>query len=445
MASTLNFDLKIPPALAAAMLELSRNLKKYKEFSDRFAQESTRQTTPSQPVKGAAQSIVSKIRSLFNAMNPMINKLHTVITRSNFRMIQRLGSRAKTFIRTLVMPNSMFAGTRNLLRYLAASRIGMLVPGVGWFFTIGFFAFEAVKWLYDKTIGLIDNLIKDYNDALMMGSTVGGVRALPVALWFMPSDPSLMSFLKTARSDITSNEAQTLYGFFGVKRSYDINVDLFNVLIAAQRFIAQNKGEEFAMIHALMRGGMSNQTALALLQEKDPQRLRSALDRYIKERRMFEIDPRDSKNIFQMKLAAYVASITIQDAAIHALVKTGLAASLTKLADSLSNMLRNMINNSDATSKTSSKTPAPEKEAKIDTKRVAYAAIKLEQTTGGLTETSNNLKKQNADLTEKLATIGPVLPQLLNYLQGWWSSGRGGGGSGRGYRGGGGSAGGGGA
>lgn len=435
MASKLKIDLKIPPALAAAMLELSRNLKKYKEFSERIMRQQQQTQAVMNVPSGkqpSFQNTISQIRNQFNRLNPVMNKFHDMLTRSNFKMIMRLGPRAQRFMRTFIMPPSIFSGMGNILRFVPSTAIVGMVPGIGWMFTVGYLAFRVVKWLYDKAVGLVDEVVKDIQAAIRFGTTIGGLRAFRIAFLTMPEDPRLLSSIQMARIDPTSAARGFIYGTLGVKRGADTLDDTISTFIAMQKFMKDHPGFEmfFATQYGAQALGISPETALALL-KKSPEDLKKSIALYYKNKKRLELSPEQTAALQRLKMSGIVLYQALIARIPVIAVDTGLVSALTKLSNWMTKFvlwMASKFGDGKPNLPTSAVSPKGNSRSEIPQNNIKSSGIELSRTTSRLAGYSTRFKEQNSELSSRLAMIGPVLPGLLRRLIGSGAVGRGPGG-----------------
>ena len=244
-------------------------------------------------------------------------------------MMMTVGPRMRSIVRMMTMPQHIFSGVERLTKIagtMSAGRFAMLLRFGGW---IGA-GIAVVKWIYDKSLALMQAANQDRIQAITSGTTIGGLRAYRALFWMMPDDPKLMGIMSTIRAMQGSKEAIAIQGVLGVKIEQDsVNV-LVQSLLAAQQFLRQFPGQE---LQAAEQFGLPQdpQTTLAL-KEQDPARLRQRATEMVRLRRSLEFSQRQQLNISEFLFArnALLTAISVEFQKI--IVNSGMADFLTKLS-----------------------------------------------------------------------------------------------------------------
>lgn len=322
--------IQIPPEFVASMKKFMEQTQKYAELTNKI-QEVQAQITQSLDLRQIAQlqNPLTKMVGLMRRMSPLFHKLESTLLRSSDRMMMMLGPRIRSLVRLTVMPEHLFSGlsaVTNLAGTMSAGRFALLFRMGG----VPAAVITVVKWLYDKSIGLMEAAQQDRIQAIISGTTVGGLRAFRSVFWMLPSDPRFFNIISTIRAAQTSNEAIAVYGVLGVKRNQDTIDTMIQTLLAAQAFLRQFPGQELL---AAEKFGLpqSPETTLALT-ERDPEQLRRRAAHLLQLRRRLELTSREQLNIQEFLFARQDLLDSIYVNFQRIMVNSGIVETITKLS-----------------------------------------------------------------------------------------------------------------
>jgi hypothetical protein len=287
-----------------------------------------------------------QIQGFINRLPSLFNRFGSTLQRFIDRMIMLLGPRARTFTSMMAIPNYIFSGVNSLTKLagsMSAGRFALLfryggVPGA---------VIAVVKWVYDKSMLLMETLQKDRIQAILMGTTVGGLRAFRTAFWMLPNDPLLVRVMSILKGYSVSAQALQIYGTLGVQRNIDTVDGMIQVLIRAQEFLRQFPSQEGQAAREF--GIPLSPATLAALRDPriTPQELKRVASRELALRGRLGLTPQEEEDTINFLNAKRILFATAKADFLKSLVSSGLADALTKLSDRLTRWLKSFETSSD--------------------------------------------------------------------------------------------------
>ena len=273
MATT---TIPVPPEFIASMTNLMEQMKTLMEFTGKFL--------PQQPAEDKlepppAPDIRANIGSTFRRVNELFKKFDTVVNRNIDRLLNTLGPRARTFIRT--MPD--FTEWMDVTRLVASVRPASLTAGVVRFIptpiALAFAAWEFLKWIRNRYLAFIGEMRKDFLESQVTRATIGGLRALRTTFGELPEDQQFFHMIGLLRANIASQQAITVMRFLGVKQQVDTADMIVDTMRKMREYmVAQPPGQELIRAQPLL--SIASPEMLLALQQMSSQRFEELAKRY---------------------------------------------------------------------------------------------------------------------------------------------------------------------
>jgi hypothetical protein len=280
-----------------------------------------------------------QVQGFVNRLPSLFHKFKSTIERFIDRMLIMLGPKARSFLRTMVMPNYIFSGVNSLTKLagsMSAGRFAMLFRFGG----VPVAVIAVVKWIYDKSILLMETLQKDRIQAILMGTTVGGLRAFRTAFWMLPEDPLLANVMGILKGYSVSAQALQIYGTLGVQRDIDTVEGMIQVLIKAQEFLRRFPGQENQAAREF--GVPLSPATLAALRDPriTPQELKRAAARELALRGRLGLTQQEEEDTVNFLNAKLILFESAKAEFLKSIANSGLADALIKISDGLTRWLK---------------------------------------------------------------------------------------------------------
>ena len=329
-------QLKVPPPeFIASMKKFMEATKKYAELTNKINSAQT-QITQSLAFRAQLTKQADPLRQMVSHMRRMpalFHKFESMLRRSSDNMLRMLGPRIGSFVRQMVMPESIFSGLSSITKLagtMSAGRFAMLLRSGGGWGALAAAGVMVAKWLWDKSMVLMEAAQKDRIQAILSGTTIGGLRAFRTVFWMLPNDPKFENIMRTMRAMQGSNDAIAVSAILGVKQGQDTVDAMVQTLLRAQAFLRQFPGQELQAVENF-RLPISPETTLAL-GETDPARLRERAERLVIMRRRLNITDRQLDNMQKFLFARNDLLESIYVKFQQIIVDSGMAQALTSLS-----------------------------------------------------------------------------------------------------------------
>ena len=198
-------DIKIPVDFMTALNKFMADVQKFQisaqfQFMQRAQQAQAQQQAP---------TVLNRILLGIRRANLLVEKMATSINRITDRLVNNMmGTLGKMFMRGL---SSILFGALPFLEFLAGP-VGWAITGASWIIGGASFAislgisavrgaWRLMKWIFDKVVGLGDNMLKDYLLASGTETTVGGLRAFRAIFGDLPINLEMFRAAATGRFD----------------------------------------------------------------------------------------------------------------------------------------------------------------------------------------------------------------------------------------------------
>ena len=396
-------NIKIPQEFIDAMKKFMDMMKKLGDTTIRISTQAARFTTTH------VASLSSRIHGLFRRLPPLFNRFLNVLRSSINNLVRFLGPTARSFINMLTIPSNIFSGIRSLTSFMGLFRLGASIPGIGWIFAAGWSVYRVGRWVYEKTVHLMEALQKDRMRAMTSFTTVGGLRAYQALFFWLPQDPRLFSALRRAPIDPMSRETMLLYGILGVPpRGLDTVQGMTTALTNAQRYLTQFPGQE-AVVAEWLQLPLTEETIRVLteLQQKDPKKIEEQAKKLIPLRRQLEPGRVTQRRIERLLKERIILLARIRTGFLRFIVDSGIADFLIKLA----RLLRKFFEVKD-----DDKPPGPEKKPESDALadwmyNIGRADIR--DLTNKVDQFNEKMAEWRRSFNETLGNISSAIAQML--------------------------------
>jgi murein DD-endopeptidase MepM/ murein hydrolase activator NlpD len=335
----------VVPSLS--LQKFMQTVQKLQDFTNKVAKTQTLipQSTIMQSAQGSAQ-VLGQMRRL----PALFYKFDATLVRSIENMLRRFSPRAQSFVRLLVIPEEIFSGLKSITTIAGFAR---LAGPAG---LAAFAVFKVMKWIFDKSIALMESVQRDRIQALMMGTTVGNLRAFRAAFWMFPDDPVLANAISQLRGAAGSVASLQLTGTFGVPRNIDPVEQMAQQLIRAQKFLQKFPGQEVTASREF--GAQIDPTTLRILMDPTTTqaKLRERAAKLVQLEKLTKVSPQEQQKILDFLNEKEILLATVRAQFLKSIADSGLASGLTRLSESLTRWFSSFGTPSDKTKTTPSAT-----------------------------------------------------------------------------------------
>ncbi len=341
----------IPPQFLDSVKKLTGSMQNYSQFAQRM--KTAIQPTPTKTIPRSTFH-PNQLAGMFQRMDHLLKRFDTTVVRSIDQMLFQLGPNARTMVRRITNVSTMLGDVSPVIR--AAGRLGFLGEGIGAVGRMGggtvfvilaaiALVAKAMKWLWDKSLGISESMIKDNVQALAVGMSIGGLRALRVTMTGFPDIDQLIANTQQITGRATSDPSLLVHFLLGVRAYKDSAEMTIQSVLMARRFLRNipqsqllSRAEDLGFLNVF-----TTKQVIALVQMSDEEALQWATF-FAASRQGLTPNPEAVEALIRLNRAMKRLWFTIVNRLGESLARSKVPEALIHLAEAMTIFLKRVLN-----------------------------------------------------------------------------------------------------